>query len=269
MITASIVAYRTSDSELTTVLDCLRRSSVGHVYVVDNSRSHSTRELLSGDEFVTYIPSENVGYGAAHNQGIRAAMAAGADYHFVLNSDIYWADGTIEKCVEYMDMHPRTGQLMPMVRWPDGRVQLHCKLIPAPVDLLLKRFLPSFVKRRRMRRFRLEFTGYDHVMDVPYLCGCFMALRTAALEDVGLFDERFFMYPEDIDLTRRIHERWRTVFFPGAEITHIYGEASHKSLRMFWVHTINMVRYFNKWGWIFDAKRRYYNRRLLKEERYL
>lgn len=74
------------------------------------------------------------------------------------------------------------------------------------------------------------------------------------------------MYPEDIDLTRRIHEHYLTIFYPEATITHVYGVASRKSLRMFMIHTINMIRYFNKWGWIFDSKRRFYNQRLLQEE---
>jgi GT2 family glycosyltransferase len=102
-------------------------------------------------------------------------------------------------------------------------------------------------------------------MFVPYLSGCFMLLRTSALIDVGLFDERFFMYPEDVDLTRRIAARYETIFFPHVSVYHEHGAASRKSLKMFAVHFFNMVRYFNKWGWLVDPGRRELNRKTLAQ----
>lgn len=89
-----------------------------------------------------------------------------------------------------------------------------------------------------------------------------MFLRVKALERVGLFDERFFMYPEDIDLTRRIHRHFTTLYFPQATVVHAHRAASYKSLKMLWIHMANMVRYFNKWGWIYDAERSKANRQL-------
>ena len=82
------------------------------------------------------------------------------------------------------------------------------------MDLIFKRFLPGRLTRKRLRKFQLQFTGYDKPMNVPYLSGCFMFFRMSALQEIGLFDERFFMYPEDIDITRRIHERYKTIFYP-------------------------------------------------------
>ena len=103
-----------------------------------------------------------------------------------------------------------------------------------------------------MERYELRFTGYRDVMDVPYLSGCFMLFRTSALKRVGLFDERFFMYPEDIDITRRMNAEFRTVFFPGATIVHDHARQSYKSAKLLLVHVVNTVKYFNKWGWIRD-----------------
>jgi cellulose synthase/poly-beta-1,6-N-acetylglucosamine synthase-like glycosyltransferase len=87
-------------------------------------------------------------------------------------------------------------------------------------------------------------------MDVPYLSGCFMLFRVEALRKVGLFDERFFMSPEDIDISRRMDAEFRTVFFPGATIVHDHARESYKSMRSMWIHAENLIRYFNKWGWI-------------------
>ena len=111
----------------------------------------------------------------------------------------------------------------------------------------------------------LKFTGYDKVMDVPYLSGCFMFFRVSALEKIGLFDERFFMYPEDIDITRRMHQQFRTVFVPDVEIIHAHAAESYKNKKMLKVHIQNMIRYFNKWGWIFDKERTRVNKEVLKQ----
>ena len=101
----------------------------------------------------------------------------------------------------------------------------------------------------------MRSSGYDKIMNVPYLSGCFMLLRTKALQKARLFDERFFMYPEDIDLTRRIHRDYLTVYFPHVTIIHNHEHASYKSLKMLLVHIVNMCRYFNKWGWFVDKER--------------
>ncbi len=147
---------------------------------------------------------------------------------------------------------------MPKVVYDDGNLQYLCKLIPTPIDLFLRRFgwLPFRSHlRKKMDEFELRFTGYDRVMDVPYLSGCFMLFSVAALRKVGLFDEQFFMYPEDIDMTRRMNAKYRTVFFPGATIVHDHARESYKTRRSLFIHAGNIIRYFNKWGWVFDPER--------------
>lgn len=97
--------------------------------------------------------------------------------------------------------------------------------------------------------------------EVPSLSGCFMFLRSTALKEAGLFDERFFMYMEDVDLCRRIGAVSQTVFFPGCSVIHGYSKGSYKSARLFRLHLGSAIRYFNKWGWVFDRDRRERNRR--------
>ena len=92
-----------------------------------------------------------------------------------------------------------------------------------------------------------------------------MLLRTQAVQQARLFDERFFMYPEDMDLTRRIHRDYLTVFFPHATIIHNHEKASYKSLKMLWIHIVNMCRYFNKWGWFCDKERTLFNQTVMNE----
>ena len=265
MITASLVAYNTGPEDLERVLSSVLREDVERVYVIDHSPQEGIEKLLPRDARIYYERRPNLGYGAGHNAAIRMAMRDGADYHAVLNPDIYWEGEIISPLAKYMEENGEVGQMLPKVLYPDGRLQYTCKLIPTPFDLIANRFLPASLVRKRLRRFRLEDSGYEKIMNVPYMHGCFMMLRMEALRDVGLFDERFFMYPEDIDLTRRIHEKWKTLFYPSLSLYHAHAAESRKSSKMLRIHIVNMVRYFNKWGWFFDKKRRFYNKRLLRD----
>ena len=137
--------------------------------------------------------------------------------------------------IRFMREHSDIGQLMPKVTDSDGRVQYLCKLIPAPADLFARRFATASLRvllRGWMERYELRFTGYNRVMDVPQLSGCFMLFRVAALREIGLFDERFMMYLEDFDICRRMNARFRTVFFPGAAVVHDHARASYTSFRL-------------------------------------
>jgi GT2 family glycosyltransferase len=249
------------------LLDCVRNANVcQQIYLIDNS-PHPTDIPAFHLPDVIYIRSDkNLGYGAGHNVALRKAIET-SDFHFVLNPDVYFAPGELIKMLQRMAQDPRVGQLMPKVIYPDGSLQYLCKLIPTPFDLLFRRFLVGPFRplaRKKLQRFELRFTGYDREMDVPYLSGCFMLFRMSSLRDIGLFDERFFMYPEDIDITRRMHAVHRTLFFPDATIIHDHARASYSSGRMLRIHIVNLIRYFNKWGWFFDPGRKVANSKTLQ-----
>lgn len=260
MITASVVTYKTDREDLEKVVRSALADSVDLLYVIDHSPDDRIKGYLPADPRIVYEKRRNLGFGAGHNAAMAKAMEAGADYHAVLNPDIYWEGKVVAVLADFMKRNPKAGMAVPKVLYPDGRLQYICKRIPTPLDLIANRFLPKNWVKGRVARFRLESTGYDKQMNVPYMHGCFFLLRTDALREVGLFDERFFMYPEDIDLTRRIHEKWDTIFYPFVSIFHAHAAESRKSLKMLRIHIYNMIKYFNKWGWFSDPKRRYYNK---------
>jgi GT2 family glycosyltransferase len=257
-ISASIVLYKTEEKQLEQLLSCVSRSGlINQVYLIDNSPNPVESNLFHLS-FVKYIKStKNVGYGAGHNIALRESILSN-DFHFVLNPDIYFEPIEISKMINKMAKDKNIGQLMPKVYYPDGELQYLCKLLPTPFDLFFRLFsvgpLKNFAVNRR-NNFELRFTGYKKEMNIPYLSGCFMLFRTSALKVVGLFDERFFMYPEDVDITRRMHAKYKTIFYPGAVIVHDHAKESYKSKKMLWIHVVNMIKYFNKWGWFFDAER--------------
>ena len=92
-----------------------------------------------------------------------------------------------------------------------------------------------------------------------------MFLRVSALRKVGLFDERFFMYGEDLDLSRRMHRQYKTIYYPDAAVVHAHRAESYHSGKMLWVHIENIAIYFNKWGWFFDPERRKVNKKVRRE----
>ena len=264
MLNTSIVLYNHSVVEIESLIKSLRQSKqVDEMFLIDNSpvRNPDFEKLPA-----TYIfNNKNLGYGAAHNIAIRKTIEQDIPFHLVVNPDIEFESSILEELEDFMQKNSDLGLLMPKVLYPTGEIQYLCKLLPKPSDLFFRRFLPSKWSQQSNERFELRSSGYDKLMDVPYLSGCFMLLRTQALKNVGLFDERFFMYPEDIDLTRRIHREYRTVFYPNVSVIHNHTQGSYKSGLLLWVHLINMIRYFNKWGWFFDAERKKVNEETLRK----
>ncbi len=264
MLNVSIVLYNHSLSEITPLVETLRKSkAVSQIFLVDNSPKESFEFKTLAASY--YFTGKNIGYGSAHNIAIRQTLEQGLPYHLVINPDISFKPDILQKIEEFMNINSDIGLLMPKIFYPNGEIQYLCKLIPTPFDLIFRRFLPKSWTQKRMYKFELRSSGYNRMLEVPYLSGCFMFLRTEALRRTGLFDERFFMYPEDIDLTRRIFRLYRTVFFPNVSVIHHHAQGSYISIKMLFIHISNMITYFNKWGWIFDKERRRVNRKTLKQ----
>lgn len=267
-LTASIVLYKTPLAQIRKCVSSLSKfKGTIFLYFVDNSPTDSLRSQCYSDFINTeyiHLPF-NPGFGFGHNIAIRRAQVLGSSFHLVINADVSFDLDVISPMLEYLNNNPKVGQLMPKVLNPDGTIQHLCKLVPTPADLLFRRLSMRKLKSTSNYRFELRESGYNKIMFVPYLSGCFMLLRQSSLSEIGLFDERFFMYPEDIDLTRRMAERYETIFFPNVFVTHEHGAASHRSIRMFLIHLTNLVKYFNKWGWFFDSKRDLLNRRTLEQ----
>ena len=268
MLSVSIVCYNTDCEELGRCLDSLKTSIVSTIYIVDNSSQSYIQDFCATHKNVEYIPSKNVGYGAGHNIAIRKAIENNEEYHLVLNSDVYFEPDTLDKLVEYLDSNKDVAQVQPRITYPDGTLQYTCRLLPTPLDLIFRRFLPKCVIEHRNNRYILAHYSHNTTLNIAYHQGSFMLFRTSCFKDVGLFDERFFMYPEDIDITRRMHSKYRTMYWPNVSVVHAHRAASYKSTRMLKIHIVNMVKYFNKWGWFFDSERRKVNREILKETNY-
>jgi GT2 family glycosyltransferase len=240
------------------------------IYIIDNSPTDALKTIAScADKIVYLFNNANLGYGAAHNVAIRKSIAQGAKYHLVLNPDIEFEQGVIEKLVAFMDNNPAVGLTMPKILYPDGDTQHLCKLLPTPADLIFRRFL-AFTPwaKKRKDKYELRVMNDDRIhFDVPSLSGCFMLLNTAVLEKIRGFDERYFLYMEDTDLCRRAHQVSKTAFYPAVSAVHHYAKGSYKNYKLLRYHICAAVKYFNKWGWLFDKERKEINRKTVAATR--
>ena len=235
----------------------LRESGID-CFLINNASTDRTESILKShiseeDEHIRYLRSgENLGFGRAHNLVLETISSK---YHLICNPDIIFE--SIEPlcaCLDYMESEPSVGLATIRLLNGDGSLQYANKRSPNVLDLFLRRFMsresaPAFIKRR-MDRYEMRPEGYEQVVDVPFVTGAFMMIRTELLKAIEGFDPRYFLYFEDADLSRKIRlAGHRTVYFPGATAIHLWDRAPHKNLRMGGILLKNMFRFFGKWGW--------------------
>jgi len=267
-VVASIVVFKNSKDILKKAINSFMNTNLKtYLYLIDNSPTDDLRSFCFGERLEYVFNNKNLGFGAGHNLAIRK-MTEKTKYSLILNPDVYFENGVIERLFSFMEKNPEFGSLMPKVLFPDGSLQYLCRLLPDPYDIILRKInikvLNPLIDQRKSR-YELKFSDYDKIMDVPYLSGCFMFVRTEVFKKIGIFDERFFVYFEDIDLARRINQYYRTVYYPKVFIYHGYERGSNKDIVLL-KHLISSgIKYFNKWGWFFDKERRLVNSKTIRD----
>ena len=202
------------------------------VFVVDNNSADASvamvRELFP--EVILLENKDNPGFSRANNQALRLATG---QYQLLLNPDTLVEESTFRRCCDFMDAHPRCGGLG--VQMLDGQGQFlpeSKRGLPTPAVAFYKIFgLASlFPRSRTFGRYHLGFLANSQPHEVAVLSGAFMLLRQAALAQVGLLDEDYFMYGEDIDLSYRLTQGgWQNWYFPGTRILHYKGESTKRT----------------------------------------
>ena len=266
LVSASIVTYKNKKEILDAAVESFLNTDLDvRLYIVDNSPKDTIRGWYE-DPRVEYIfNNKNVGFGAGHNIIMKDFSKLGT-YHLVLNPDIRFEKGVIETLYRFMEDNKNVGNCIPKVVYPNGELQYICRLLPTPMDWIIRMFIPlKGIKRKIDSRYEMRFTDYKQIMDVPFLSGCFMFLRTSAIKEIGVFDENMFMYGEDTDLNRRIFQKYRTVYYPEVHVVHDDARASHRDWRLFIIHVQSSIYYLNKWGWFFDKERRMINKRIMEQ----
>ena len=230
--------------------DCLRSVAASQgdftcrVVVVDNASPDGSADMVrAGFPDVTLIASaENEGFARANNRGLRAlGFAPGcADedaprYALALNPDTVLPPGALGEMLAYMDADATIGVAGPKLVLPDGSLDLACRRsFPTPEISFYRMVGLSrlFPRSRRFGRYNLTYLDPDVETEVDSVVGAFMLVRRAAIQQVGLFDETFFMYGEDLDWAFRIKQAgWKVRYNPRVAVTHVKRAASRQSRR--------------------------------------
>lgn len=273
-ITASLVCYKTAVEELEPLFRLLQQNTAPVIdwAVVDNAAmeqpEQSTRLRAAVLRFGgRYLPSKNVGFGAAHNQALRLLGETAAAYHLMVNPDILFGAGVLAELIDVFEANPEVVRVMPRVNYPDGREQKLCKLLPSPLDFALRRFLPRRLRplaQAKLDRYELKGLPDAPSAAIPFLSGCFVFARWSVLRSIGGFDDRYFLYMEDVDLCRRMAAHGKLLYWPAVQVTHGFHRGSHVSYRLMMAHLRSSWTYYNRWGWYFDRDGKRMNRAALE-----
>lgn len=198
------------------------------VIVVDNGSTDGSVEAIQKEfpQVCLIANQDNRGFAAANNQGM---VLARGRYILLLNSDTLVLDGAIQKMVRFADQNPDTGVLGCRVLNRDRTLQRTCFMYPSLLNGLLEAtYLNKLFPRSRFwAREGMGWWNRDDVRDVEVVTGCFMLVRSESLKQVGLMDERFYMYAEESDWCYRFKQSgWRVLFTPEAQIIHLGGQSS-------------------------------------------
>lgn len=266
-LTASIVLYNTKHLDLRRVVNSVLNSEQNiHLYLIDNSPRNELKSLISDERIHYFHNPTNPGFGAAHNIAISKAIASGSKYHFVINPDAYFEEDVIHPMVDFMSKHKDIGMMMPKILNEDGSIQNLPKLLPSPYSILMRKLKrPSSIYNKFINEYELRSIPQDVIYNAPILSGCFTLLNLEAIKEVGMYDDKFFMYFEDWDLSRRMHQKYKTIYFPKVSVYHGYESGANKSSKLFKIFINSAITYFNKWGWFFDKERKKINKKALAQ----
>lgn len=260
----SLVLYNAEVSQIVKLVKELSKNeSVNQIYLIDNSPTiNDAFEICDADYIFT---GTNLGYGGGNNLAIQKSITNKVKYHLVLNSDIEIEAHSLNKLLDYLEKNKDVGLIMPKILNEDGTSQLLPKLLPSPKDLLIRVF--PILKKMAPARSKLYVLAehQNKTLNVPIISGCFSLFTVEALKKVGLYDENFFMYFEDFDLSRRIHTKYKTIYYPEVSVIHAHERGAAKNSKLFKIFILSAFTYFNKYGWFFDNERKQINNEVLNQ----
>lgn len=244
-----IVNWRTREP-LRNCLESLASNTEGlalQIIVVDNASGDGSAEMVASDypHIELIANDENAGYAAANNQALRISRAP---YKLLLNPDIIVRPGALRALLQFAHEHPSAAAVAPRLVYPDGRLQHSCRSFPTPDIIFWELLGLSRIAPRSpiFGKYRMSWWDYDEVRQVDQPMASALLLNGDALEQVGLFDETFPIFFNDVDLGYRLKQAgWQIWFTPAAQMIHEHGAStsqvrrrmiieSHRSFRRFY-----------------------------------
>ncbi len=241
LVSVSIVTY----NDRTRVVDAcnsILEQTVRYkpkLYIIDNGSVDGTVQAIQNLDVTVIENGSNLGFGAAHNKILGAKLGK---YHFVVNPDILLKGDVISDMVDFFEENPDVVMACPKILNADGSEQK------------LPKFRPTFKRLflgRLSKKIRSEYIWGERELktpcDIDFCTGCFFCIRGDVFKELGGFDERYFMYLEDADLTLRAKKLGHVVINPNINVTHIWERESAKSIKYLLIHTFSCFKFLWKW----------------------
>ena len=258
-LSVSIVTYDLNLPLLTRCIASLRvaveravdlgRLNAWQLTIIDNGNNRRQLEAITAGEFTLISNTGNPGYGTAHNQAI---LYAKSRFHLILNPDVELDPGSVSLAIGQLGSDPDIAMIGPAGVDATGEPAYLAKRCPSLGVLLLRGFAPEWIARR----FDSALAAYEYrdlsdqvPSEVTLLSGCCLFTNTRSLQRVRGFDESYFLYFEDFDLSMRLANVGRLVHLPTSRIVHHGGNTAAKGWRHLLWFTQSAVRFFNTWGW--------------------
>ena len=245
-ITASIVIYKENLKVLENAIDSFLGSPLSKkLYIIDNSPSNEFKNKIQNDSVEYIYSNKNIGFGKGHNS-ILHKLTSENKYHLILNPDVRFHPEILEKLVLKMESNESFSMIAPRVLNSNNELLYTARRYPSLFELIF-RFLGIFKKFT----IRGEYKNQNHKQSFSpdFVQGSFMLFKTEDLLRLEGFDERYFMYMEDVDICRKIDlSGKRKLYFPATEIIHTHRKGSSKEFRLFFIHISSIIKYFIKWG---------------------
>ena len=245
-ITASIVVYKENFKVLEKAIDSFLGSPLSKkLYVIDNSPSNEFKNKIQNDSVEYIYSNKNLGFGKGHNS-ILHKLSSENKFHLILNPDVSFHPEILEKLVLKMESNEPLSMIAQRVLNTNNELLYTARRYPSLFELIF-RFLGIFKKFTTTGEYKNQ--NHKQSFSPDFVQGSFMLFKTEDLLQLKGFDNRFFMYMEDVDICKRIDQLGKIkLFYPKVEITHTHRKGSSKELRLFFIHISSIVKYFMKWG---------------------
>ena len=249
-ITASIVLFNEDLKELENTVSCFLNVKISKkLYLIDNTLNGDFKGLFHHQDIEYIAVPSNIGFGAGHNKALKY-LKDKSDYHLILNPDVSFKPKIITTLISQLELDNSTAMIAPKVLFPDGRHQYSCRRYPTVSELLARRFtFLKFILKKQILKGTYRDLDLNQAFFAEYITGCFHLYKTKDFVNLKGFDERYFLYMEDVDICKKIDLMGKKkLYYPQEEIIHVLKQGSSKSFKLFLRHTFSAIKYFLKWG---------------------
>lgn len=249
-ITASIVLYNEDFEELTKTINSFLNVPLSKkLYLIDNTENQRFQNIFDHKEIEYIGIGKNIGFGAGQNVVINKIKNT-SNFHLILNPDVNFEKMVIPNLIKELNNDLTLAMIAPKVLFPSGEHQYSSRRYPRFVELIGRRFkflnpfFKSVIERGKYKDKDLTDSFY-----AEYLAGCFHLYKTEDFVKLNGFDERYFLYMEDVDICKKIDLIGkRKLYYPKEEIKHVLKQGSSKKAKLLFRHSLSAIKYFLKWG---------------------